>query len=94
MFREFEERLELCKSENLSLRHRVSKLENFDTQSRQSHVKQSGNQKDKNSFNSIQIDVYGQVINIIIKSIITKISSIYFNITLFSKINILEIKFL
>ncbi|KAL6435896.1 hypothetical protein ACFW04_005631 [Cataglyphis niger] len=61
MRKEFEERLELCKSENLSLRHQVSKLENFNTQSRQSHVKQSGNQKDENSFNIIQkIDVYGQ----------------------------------
>lgn len=80
MFREFEERLDLCKSENLSLRHQVSKLGNLNTLSRQSHVKQSGNQKnsDKNSFNIIQkIDVYGQVINIIIESIIMKISSIY-----------------
>ncbi|XP_070161352.1 E3 ubiquitin-protein ligase trul-1-like isoform X2 [Polyergus mexicanus] len=61
MRKEFEEHLELCKSEKLSLQHRVSKLENLNTL-RQSHVRQSGNQRnsDKNSSNIIQKDVYGQ----------------------------------
>lgn len=83
LFRKFEERLELCESENLSLRHRVSKLENLNTLPRQSHVRQSGNQRnsDKNSSNIVQkVVVYGQVINIIIESIIMEIGSIYFNI--------------
>ncbi|KAM0724921.1 E3 ubiquitin-protein ligase TRAIP [Formica fusca] len=63
MRKKFEERLELCESENLSLRHRVSKLENLNTLPRQSHVRQSGNQRnsDKNSSNIVQkVVVYGQ----------------------------------
>ncbi|XP_011250734.1 E3 ubiquitin-protein ligase TRAIP isoform X2 [Camponotus floridanus] len=60
MRKEFEERLELCKSENLSLQHRVNKLETI--LSRQNYIK-SGNQRnlDKNSPNIIQKeDVYSK----------------------------------
>lgn len=80
LFREFEERLEFCKSENLSLQHRVNKLEII--LPRQNHIKQSGNQRnsDKNSPNITQKeDVYSEVINLIIESITIDISSIYVN---------------
>ncbi|GAB1860601.1 TRAF-interacting protein [Camponotus japonicus] len=61
MRKEFEERLEFCKSENLSLQHRVNKLETI--LPRQNHIKQSGNQRnsDKNSPNITQKeDVYSE----------------------------------
>lgn len=81
MFREFEERLELYKNENVSLKHRINELENLNNLSRQ-NVTQSDNQRnlDKNSSSIIQkIDVHNQVINLIIESIM-KISSIFVNI--------------
>lgn len=86
LFREFEERLEFYKSENLSLQHRVNKLET--TLPRQNHIKQSGNQRNlercnKNSPDITQEeDVYSQVINLIFtESIIidTHISFIFVN---------------
>ncbi|XP_072746713.1 uncharacterized protein [Anoplolepis gracilipes] len=63
MRKKFEERLDFCKKENLSLRHRINTLENHKILSSQNHIRQSGNQKqhlDNNSSNIIQKDAYRQ----------------------------------
>lgn len=76
LFREFEERLAFCESENLSLRHQVNKLEKpLKNTLDQNCVTNSSSRRNSNEdLISVQtVDIYTQVINFILE-LIMKIS--------------------